>query len=84
MTQGFNPFKVYLAGAEMISNYDLFMCVVNWNIGAMVAKARFPKNDGVLTAKGSSNNFLLDLGPHALSALPAALDEIKLRIDLVL
>ena len=49
-----------------------------------MAKARFPKNDGVLTAKGSSNNLLLDLGPHALSALPAALGEIKLRIDLVL
>ena len=68
----------------MISNYDHFKCVVNYNLGAVVAKARFPRNDDVLTAKGSSNNLLLDLGPHALSALPAAPGEIKLRIDLVL
>ena len=68
----------------MISNYDYFKCVVNWNLGAVEAKARLPKNDGVLTAKGSSNNLLLDLGPHALSALPVPLGEIKLRIDIVL
>lgn len=68
----------------MISNYDHFKCVVNWNLGALVAKARFLRNDGVLTAKGSSNNLLLDLGPHALSVLSAAPGEIKLQIDLVL
>ena len=68
----------------MISNYDHFKCLVNWNLGAVVAKARFLRNDGVLTAKGSSNNLLLDLGPHALSALPAAPGETNLQIDLVL
>ena len=68
----------------MISNYDHFKCVVNWNLGAIVAKARFLRNDGVLTAKGSSNNLLLDLGPHALSALPAAPGETNLQIDLAL
>ena len=64
----------------MILNYDHFKCVVNWNLGAVVAKARFLRNDGVPTAKGFSNNLLLDLGPHALSALPAAPGEIKLQI----
>ena len=68
----------------MISNYDHFKCLVNWNLGAIAAKARFLRNDGVLTAKGSSNNLLLDLGPHALSALPAAPGETNLQIDLVL
>lgn len=68
----------------MISNYDHFKCVVNWNLGAVVVNARFQRNDDVLTAKCSSNNLLLDLGLHALSALPAGPGEIKLQTDLVL